>query len=148
MPCPSGRGRSTRWGSPTSPSDDILLIHGRIFGITPQQALDHLRNRGGLESAAARPRNYAAYLGADLAHQGTALAHGIAESQAFVDGNKRTAAIALDAFLQLNGHRLNVDDPVLAAWMLDLSAGLSAEELADRIRPCLTPVDDEGLGTR
>jgi prophage maintenance system killer protein len=38
-----------------------------------------------------KPRGYAAYEDADLALQAAALAHGIAESQAFIDANKRLA---------------------------------------------------------
>ena|SRR6185436_5636012 len=38
----------------------------------------------------------------------------IAESQAFLDGNKRTAAAAMLVFLDANGYRLNCDDDELA----------------------------------
>lgn len=72
--------------------DDVLGLYGLIIGATPAQAGDHLRNRDGLESALARPRTYALYENADLALQATVLAHGIAEGQPFIDGNKRTAA--------------------------------------------------------
>jgi hypothetical protein len=62
------------------------------------------------------------------------LAHGIAESQVFVDGNKRTALIALLTFLDINGWMLETDDVALASWILDLSRGLTAEDLAQRLR--------------
>ena len=62
-----------------------------------------LRDEGALESALARPRMAAHYTGADLVRQGVLLAAGIAEAQAFMDGNKRAALAALDAFWRLNG---------------------------------------------
>ena len=72
--------------------------------------------------------------------QAAVLAHGIAENQPFVDGNKRTALAALEAFLSYNGYRFTVTNQELAGWILELSAGLTPEELAVRIRSCLLPV--------
>ncbi len=68
------------------------------------------------------------------------LAHGIAEGQIFLDGNKRTALVVMETFVRWNGYRLVVGDAVLAQWVLDLSAGLSPEALADRIRGTLRPL--------
>jgi death-on-curing protein len=56
-----------------------------------------------LESAAMRPQMAAHYEGADLVRQAALLAVGISQSQAFLDGNKRTAFGALRAFLGANG---------------------------------------------
>lgn len=71
--------------------EDILELHGLIIGATAAEAGEQLRNRDGLESALARPGTYAHYEDADLALQAAVLAHGIAEGQQFIDGNKRTA---------------------------------------------------------
>ena len=38
----------------------------------------------------------------------------IAEAQAFIDGNKRTAAIAMEAFLIMNGYELQMSDDDIA----------------------------------
>lgn len=77
-------------------------------------------------------------LTARIALQAAVLAHGIAEGQVFVDGNKTTALLAMLAFLDINGFTLSgPDDPELAQWILDLSDGLTAEVLADRIRGVL-----------
>ncbi len=84
--------------------------------------------------------NYAQYADADLALQAAVLAHALAEGQVFVDGNKRTALIAMDAFLEANGYALDVSQETLAAWMVDLSTGLGAEELADRLRGSLAAI--------
>ena len=60
-------------------------------------------------------------------------AHGIADGQVFVDGNKRTALVAMLTILDINGWSVNADDFTLASWVLDLSRGLSPEDLAARL---------------
>ena len=118
-------------------ADDVVALYADIFNCTVDEAGDQLRSPSGLEGAVARPRAHAAYAGADVAMQAAVLAHGIAESQVFVDGNKRTALIALLTFLDINGWMLDTDDVALATWVLDLSQGLSAEDLAQRLRGVL-----------
>ncbi len=109
---------------------DVLELHALIIGTTPAAAADQLRNRVGLESAIARPETYAHYQDADLALQAAVLAHGIAEGQQFIDGNKRTALIAMLAFLEINGWRVEASDPELADWILSFSTGATSEAVA------------------
>jgi prophage maintenance system killer protein len=75
---------------------------------------DQFRNRSGLESAIGRPATHAHYEGADLATQAALLAHGIAENQSFLDGNKRLAIIPMPTFLDVNGYIVPVSDRELA----------------------------------
>lgn len=56
-------------------------------------------------------RNYAHYESAD---QAVALAHGIAEGQQFIDGNKRTALVAMLTFLEVNGIGIEASERQLA----------------------------------
>jgi death on curing protein len=58
------------------------------------------------------------------------LAHGIAEGQQFIDGNKRTALIAMLTFLEINGWRIEAKDRELADWILSFSAGAAPEAVA------------------
>ena len=95
---------------------------------------------GGPRRRAARPLNYALYEKADLALQAAALAHGIAESQTFIDGNKRLALVAMLTFLEINGSGVEASDPELADWIISLSSGRSAEELAELLRARLRRV--------
>lgn len=113
---------------------DALELYAAIIGGTVTQAGDQLRNLAGLESALARPVSYAHYEDADLAFQAAVLAHGIAEGQTFVDGNKRLALVAMLTFLEVNGHRVESTDPELAEWIISLSAGTTPEELAELVR--------------
>jgi death on curing protein len=74
-----------------------------------------------------------------LAQQGAVLAHGIAQGQYCLEGNKRTALAALATFLQVNGHDLIASQPERAEWMLALSEGLTTDWLAERIREAIDP---------
>jgi death on curing protein len=114
--------------------EDVLSLHGLIIGTSSAQAADQLRNRGGLESALARPAAYAHYEDADLAFQAAALAHAIAEGQQFIDGNKRTALVAMLTFLEINGLRVEAADRELADWILSFSAGATPKQVADLVR--------------
>ncbi len=114
--------------------DDVLGLYAALFGGTVAQAADQLRSRDGLESALARPRQHAHYQAADLALQAAVLAHGVAEGQVFVDGNKRVALIALADFLDRNGSTLTAPQAERAAWILAFSEGTSPEEIAEYLR--------------
>jgi len=96
--------------------------------------------RAGLESALGRPRAYAHYEEADLALQAAVLAHGIAESQTFIDGNKRLALVAMLTFLEINGYRVEAPDSELAAWILSLSAGATPAQLGKILRDRLRAI--------
>jgi death-on-curing protein len=51
------------------------------------------------------------------------LGFGIARNHPFVDGNKRTAYVAVETFLALNGLDLVAGDAECVVVMLDLAAG-------------------------
>jgi death-on-curing protein len=119
--------------------EDALEIYAAIIGASTTQAADHLRSADALAGALGRPVNYAHYQDADLALQSAVLAHGIAETQPFIDGNKRTALIAMLTFVELNGFTVEATDRELADWILSFSAGTEPTEVAailrDRVRP-------------
>jgi death-on-curing protein len=81
------------------------------------------RDRGLLESALARPKNLDAYGAPDIFDLAAAYGFGIARNHSFVDGNKRTAFVAVELFLELNGHRLTADDQACVLTMLTVAAG-------------------------
>jgi death-on-curing protein len=121
--------------------DDVVEIYAAIIDATATQAADHLRSRDALAGAVARPATYAHYEQADLALQAAVLAHGIAETQPFVDGNKRTALVAMLTFLEINGHCVHATDAELAEWIISLSRGTTPHELATLIQARLTKAD-------
>lgn len=98
--------------------DEQLVEHGGSPGI---------RDAGLLDSALARPLNRAAYGKPDAAELAAAYAYGLVRNHPFVDGNKRTAFIALELFLALNGHEFVADDADCAMCVLALAAGTMKE---------------------
>jgi len=84
---------------------DVLSIHATLverFG-----GSHGVRERGGLESAVARPRT--GYY-RDLIEEAAALWESLSQNHPFVDGNKRVAVTVAAAFLRVNGYRLDFDD--------------------------------------
>jgi death-on-curing protein len=113
--------------------DEQLAEHGGASGI---------RDIGLFESALARPQNLAAYGKPDAAVLAASYAYGIAKNHAFVDGNKRTALVALEYFLTLNGLELAADDSQCVLVILSIASGaFSEEELTGWIRKHLQPVN-------
>lgn len=99
-----------------------------------------LRDRALLESTLARPRNLAAHGTLDIAVLAAAYAYGIARKHPFLDGNKRTAAVAMEGFLLLNGHALDASDAELVVAMLAIAERQWSEtDLAAWIRRHLVP---------
>ena len=80
---------------------DVEVLHQR--SIARYGGTLGLRDRGGLEAAVNQPRNTFHYGHGDLFDIAAAYAFHIAESQSFLDGNKRTAVAATFVFLELNG---------------------------------------------
>ena len=99
---------------------DVEALHVFIMNKTGA-APSPLRDRRLLESALMRPQMAAHYASADLVEQCALLAVAISQSQAFVDGNKRTAFVAADVFLRANGS-LFVGDPLGMARQLEAVA--------------------------
>ncbi|SRR5579862_4051187 len=104
-----------------------LAEHGGISGV---------RDAGLLSSAMARPQNLAAYGNRpDAADLAAAYAFGLARNHPFLDGNKRTAFVVMELFLNLNGWTLSADETECISTMLSLAAGdLPEKNLATWLR--------------
>jgi death-on-curing protein len=106
--------------------DEQLLEHGGAPGT---------RDLGLFESALSRPRNLAHYGEPDFAALAASYGCGLARNHPFIDGNKRTAFVAVELFLALNGHELTASDSECVMAMLDVAAGkLEDDGFADWIR--------------
>jgi death-on-curing protein len=105
------------------------LSKALVLAIHDEQLAEHgggtgVRDGGLLESAPARPQNRLAYdAKADLATLAAAYAFGLARNHPFVDGNKRTAFVAAELFLDLNGMTLAASDQDCVLTMFRLAAG-------------------------
>ncbi|WP_099206597.1 type II toxin-antitoxin system death-on-curing family toxin [Xanthomonas citri] len=111
--------------------DRQLAEHGGGSGVRDDALLD---------SALARPKQLSAY-GApppDLAALAASLAYGLARNHPFVDGNKRTAAVACETFIVLNGATLQAGDLELYGFYIGLAEGsLDEAACAAWLRPRL-----------
>jgi len=112
----------------------VWLTRELLLAVHDEQIAEHggasgIRDIGLLESAIARPLNRAGYGKGDLAELGALYALAIARNHPFVDGNKRTAFVALETFLVLNELQLTAGDAEATVMMLDMAAGTVSEAM-------------------
>ena len=98
--------------------DEQLAEHGGAAGV---------RDLGLFESALSRPRNLVSYGQPDTCELAAAYGFGLARNHPFIDGNKRTAFVAVELFLVLNGRDLLADDANCVLTMLAVAAGTMTE---------------------
>lgn len=120
----------------------VWLAKRAVLAIHDRQIAEHggsagVRDEGLLESALARAQQLHAYgdPAPDLADLAAALACGLARNHPFVDGNKRTAAVCCETFVELNGAAIEADDLELFERYLALAEGkLPEREFAAWLR--------------
>ncbi len=118
--------------------DEVVRLHDRViarFGGSPG-----LRDENLLRSALDRPQNLWSYGGeASMALLAASLGFGLAKNHAFIDGNKRAAALGVAAFLHRNGFALPLERQEMVDAYQNLAAGsLSESEFADFVGAHLT----------
>lgn len=139
--------------------DDVISLNARAVGPTAV-----VRDRGLVEAAVARPRHGFGdeEFYPNLWDKAGALLHGLASTQGFQDGNKRTAWTTTDAFLRANGWRVRelppvvaqtfvlaascsvIDEVLCAEWLRDMSGRWNAKAFrtpGGRIHEELLPED-------
>ena len=116
-----------------------------LIAVHEMQLAEHgggtgLRDANLLESALSRPLNLAAYGEPDVCALAAAYGYGISRNHAFIDGNKRTALVATELFLMLNGWRLIISDADCVFTTLNLAAGeLSENDFAAWLQSHVAP---------
>lgn len=114
--------------------DEQLAEHGGAPG---------LRDLGLFDSALARPLNLAAYASPDACDLAASYAVALANNHPFIDGNKRTALVALEVFLWLNGLELDAPDAECVLAILAIADGSWDEAaLAEWLREHTVPRAD------
>ncbi|MPZ91405.1 MAG: type II toxin-antitoxin system death-on-curing family toxin [Actinobacteria bacterium] len=111
--------------------EDVMIIHH-----AETRQTDPIVDFGLLGSAVMRPQQSVggqdAYPGVHL--KAAALMHSLARNHPFVDGNKRTAAVAALTFCFINGQMIVMDDSELVALTLDVAEGqLDVPTIAKRL---------------
>jgi len=106
----------------------IWLAEKLVMAMHDEQLREHggaagLRDHGLLDSALARPLNRAGYGESDVVELAALYAVAIAKNHPFIDGNKRTAFVALVTFLALNALEFEPTEAQAVVAMLALAAG-------------------------
>lgn len=122
--------------------DDVEALHAFMmegFDREPEK----LTEPGELESALMRARNAAIYEDADLATQTARMMLGISTAHGYLDGNKRTATIVADTFVQNNDfwiacHAIELGWQLVATVRHDQSE----DEFTGWIRERLVPLSE------
>ena len=94
----------------------LIDVFGGLHGIRDQDLLD---------SALAQPEATfeGEWLHGDVWEMAAAYAFHLCSNHPFLDGNKRIAAVAMGTFLEVNGHRLVVDEVDLYRTMMAVADG-------------------------
>lgn len=116
--------------------DEIVAAHARM--IAQFGGSTGIRDRGALESAAARPQS--GYY-QDHIQEAAALWESLSQNHPCLDGNKRTAVTVAAAFLKVNGIRLEFDDAEAYQFLIGLyeSGRMRFRELETWLRAHAAP---------
>jgi len=127
----------------------LFIDRAVVLAIHEEQLAQHgggvgIRDEGLLDSALARPVNRVGYdPDADCATLAADYAFGLAKNHPFIDGNKRTAFVAMVLALALNGFQFIASDEDAVMAMLQLASGdLSEEAFATWIRSNMVSAPD------
>jgi len=113
--------------------EEVLYLHEESLARFGGAA--GIREPGSIESALGSARNAYWYGRGGLFEIAAAYAFHIAEAQAFVDGNKRTAAAAAIMFLRVNQVLFPLDDGSVYDAMIEIAKkSLDKAGLADDLR--------------
>jgi death-on-curing protein len=122
----------------------VWLPRHLIVAIHEEQLAEHggtlgTRDEGLLDSALARQSNRAGYGEPDIAELAALYAIAIARNHPFVDGNKRTAYMALELFIRMNGCQFVPTDADAAVRTIAMASGeLTDDEFIGWVRAYAT----------
>lgn len=112
---------------------EVIELHARA--IDTFGGSHGIRDEGALESALVAAENRHFYAGADVIGCAAAYAYHLTQAHAFVDGNKRVAAVVTEIFLEVNGIALEAtEDQLYELYMGAADGSLSRDEVEDRLR--------------
>ena len=123
------------------PLDAVLAIHDEQ--ISEHGGIRGVRDLAVVDSALARPRNLVSYGKPDAAALAAAYAFGLCNNHGFLDGNKRTAYVVAETFLDLNGCAMTASDEPVVRTMLAVASGVMPEkQLAKWFRSFIASSDE------
>lgn len=95
--------------------DEVIAVHAKLIARFGGSL--GIRDRGGLESALARPQT--GYYN-DIIQEAAALWESLSQNHPFMDGNKRVAVTVTAAFLRVNGYVLTFVDLEAFSFLISL----------------------------
>jgi len=125
-------------------SNEVLLIHDHAIGEFGGSF--GLMSPGQLDASIATPRQtmFGQELYPDIFSKAAILFYLLVKNHAFVDGNKRTAALVLIEFLERNGYTLGTTNDELYQFTIDVASSvLTKEEVEVWIRDEATKISYE-----
>jgi death on curing protein len=108
------------------PLDAVLAIHDE--SISEHRGVRGIGDLAVVDSALARPLNLLASRKPDAARLAAAYAFRLCNKHGFLDGNKRTALVVAETFLDLNGFEVTASDEQVVRTMLELASSVMLEE--------------------
>src|SRR5437764_10745227 len=117
--------------------DDQIRLYGGVYGVLDDAALDAALHMPQAQFSGQ-------FLHSTIFHMAAAYGFHLCQNHPFLDGNKRTAGMAMFTFLKLNGL-----EPIVAEFdyyvkMMEVATGqLSKEELAVWLQTAVKSVDED-----
>ena len=113
--------------------DEVIELHARA--IDAFGGSHGLRDEGALVSALVAAENRHFYAEADVLGCAAAYAYHLTQAHAFIDGNKRVAAVVTEIFVEVNGVGLDAtEDQLYELYMGVANGNLSRDEVEERLR--------------
>jgi death-on-curing protein len=109
---------------------EAIELHRRL--IEEFGGASGLLNEGALESALAAAENRHFYEDADVAACAAAYAFHLTQGHAFVDGNKRVGAAAMETFIVANDAVLKADDDAIYDLIMGIAKGTLDRDAVER----------------
>ena len=81
-----------------------------------------------VDSALTGPRNLLAYRNSDAAALAAAYTFGLSSNHSFFEGNKRTAWVVAETFLDLNGYTVDATDEAVVNTVMAVASGVMTEK--------------------
>jgi death-on-curing protein len=123
--------------------EDLLVLHEEQLHAYGGQ--NGFIDEGAVRSALSRPQFTAQYNPvADVADLAADYLFGLATTQGFLDGNKRTAVVACLYFLMINGWDVTFTDKLMYVVAIAVAKGdLDRDGLAEILRTHMEPLEQD-----
>lgn len=115
--------------------DDQVRLYGGVYGVRDEGRLDAALHMPGIQFGGE-------FLHPTIFHMATAYGFHLCQNHPFIDGNKRTAGMAMFTFLRLNGLEPVASELDYYQTMMAVANGeIDKEQLATWLQTVVTPLE-------